>query len=162
MHVPPNQRDACAIDRLDGLLFCSSLQIRERREGCSVLLEGPYSRSVSSLDRLLLFINSQGIVNMVTPDGIVWKFQGAPALCLSMNRAFDGESVPSRWLVPPRLVRDVTPWEADPSVGNASQAPETIGSSKLLGRDGGETQLAIKYEWHILFNFACDFFSVHQ
>lgn len=100
MHVPPNQRDACAIDRLDGLLFCSSLQIRERREGCSVLLEGPYSRSVSSLDRLLLFINSQGIVNMVTPDGIVWKFQGAPALCLSMNRAFDGESVPSRWLVP--------------------------------------------------------------
>lgn len=63
---------------------------------------------------------------------------------------------------PPDLSENVTTWEADPSVGNASQAPETIGSSKLLGRDGGETQLAIKYEWHILFNFACDFFSVHQ
>lgn len=60
---------------------------------------------------------------------------------------------------PPDLSENVTPWEADPSVANAS---ETIGSSKLLGRDGGETQLAIKYEWHILFNFACDFFSVHQ
>lgn len=94
MHAPPNQRDSCAIDRRDGLVFCGSLQIRERREGCSVLPEGPYSRSVSSLeDRILLFINSQGIVNMVTPDGIVWKFQGAPALCLSMNRAFDGESL---------------------------------------------------------------------
>lgn len=109
MHVPPNQRDTCAIDRLDGLLFCSSLQIREWREGCSVLLEGPYSRSVSSLDRLLLFINSQGIVNMVTPDGIVWKFQGAPALCLSMNRAFDGESVPSRWLVPAPDLSEMSP-----------------------------------------------------
>lgn len=57
---------------------------------------------------------------------------------------------------------NVTPWEADPSVGNALQAPETIGSSKLLGRDGGKVKLAIKYEWHVLFNFACDFFSVHQ
>lgn len=38
---------------------------------------------------------------------------------------------------PPDLSENVTPWEADASVGNASQAPETIGSSKLLGRDGG-------------------------
>lgn len=35
---------------------------------------------------------------------------------------------------------NVTSWEADPSVGNASQAPETIGSSKLLGRDGGKSR----------------------
>lgn len=63
---------------------------------------------------------------------------------------------------PPDLSENVTPWEADPSMGNASQAPETIGSSKLLGRDGGGNSRAIKYEWHSLFNFACDFFSVRQ
>lgn len=40
------------------------------------------------------------------------------------------------------------------------QAPWTIGSSKLLERVGKKkkVELAIKYEWHILFNFACDFF----
>lgn len=70
-----------------------------------------------------------------------------------MNRAFDGgESVPS-------AVALLTLWEAGPSAGCATQAPETIGSSKLLGRvGGGEVELAMKYEWHILFNFACDFF----
>lgn len=36
---------------------------------------------------------------------------------------------------PPDFSENVTLWEADPSVGNA---PETIGSSKLLGRDGGK------------------------
>lgn len=53
---------------------------------------------------------------------------------------------------------DLSLWEAGPSAGCAAQAPETIGSSTLLGRVGGKLELAIKYEWHILFNFACDFF----
>lgn len=40
-------------------------------------------------------------------------------------------------------------------------------SSKLLGRVGEKNktktvELAIKYEWHILFNFACNFFLAHQ
>lgn len=44
--------------------------------------EGPYSQSVFSLD--FLFINSQGIVNiLVTPNGFFVKFQGALVLCLS-------------------------------------------------------------------------------
>lgn len=41
---------------------------------------------------------------------------------------------------------------ADPSAGCAPQAPETIRSSKLLGRVGKKintktVELAIKYEW---------------
>lgn len=112
---------------------------------------------------MMMFINSQGIVNAVTLNGFFWKFQGAPALCLSLNCAFDWVSVPSRWLLltcrgPPSCGRQSHVWVYAP------QAPETIGSSKLLGRVGKKqkpVELAIKYEWHILFNFACHFFLVH-
>lgn len=36
----------------------------------------------------------------------------------------------------PDLSENVAQWEADPSVGYATKAPGTIGSSKLLGRVG--------------------------
>lgn len=58
-------------------------------------------------------------------------------------------------------------WEANPIVGYAPQAQETIGSCKLLGivKNRNKTnivELIIKYECHILFTFACNSFSVHH
>lgn len=99
----------------------------------------------------------------MTPNGFFVKFQGDSVLCLLSELCLSLHL----FLLAALLTRQRMPLvlETDVSVGYA--VPHTWLRQSYLPKLFKESwkkkkvKLAIKYVWHILFNFACNFFLVH-
>lgn len=102
----------------------------------------------------------------MTPNGFFLKFQGASFLCLLSELCLYCISVSLLVALLP-FHRAPVLLEAGVPGGSAVHTCHWDNHTFLsfVRRVGGEkkkVELAIKYVWHILFNFACNFFLVHR